>query len=86
MSDERGTWAYTADSQVFVPERNFHYTKIPNGWRTVGLRGYKFVRGVFDLEGECQGWVEIPASLPEDPTAHEHRGLELLGIDKRLSD
>lgn len=59
---DKGTWAYTADGQVFVPEKKIIH--LEPGMTIKSLRGYRHSKAVFDREGRCIGWFE---SLRENP-------------------
>lgn len=51
-----GTWGHTADGKVFIPEHQF--PKVPKGFTTKPLRGYRHTLAVFDNNGDCVGWKE----------------------------
>ena len=46
--------AYTESTSVIVPEKQF--TSIPEGYHTVALRGYGFVKAVMN-GNHCVGWI-----------------------------
>lgn len=59
---------YTETDTIRVPDVRYFLARIPNGWTTVALRGYKYVKAVIDVDGVCQGWGEVPHSDDSRPT------------------
>jgi hypothetical protein len=55
----QGDWCYTETDRIFVPDTRIAVENIPNGAKTVGLRGYAHSRAVVTSEGKCIGYVVV---------------------------
>jgi hypothetical protein len=61
----KGTWAYTEEGRVFVPEKQFN--KLPPGFHVVPLRGYAHTWAVMRDDDSCDGWIlqeDLPGGGP----------------------